>query len=300
MVIGVVGLGRMGRAITLRLLQAGHQVFGYDIYPVTIPEPGFTQVATLPEITKHVHIIWLMIPAGPPVDQVVETLLPFLHPQDIIIDGGNSNFRDSIRRHEQLALQNIHLLDCGTSGGLAGLTNGFSLMVGGNYAAFQQCDSIFKALAARDGYGYTGPSGSGHYVKMVHNGIEYALLQAYAEGFHLLKHGYYKDLDLAKISHVWNNGSVIRSWILQLAHEIFIKDQDFTDIRGTIAESGTGRWTVEEAHRFHIPVKLIEDALMIRALSRETGGDYATKIVALLRNKFGGHPVEKEKKLLEP
>ncbi len=169
-------------------------------------------------------------------------------------------------------------------------------MIGGDEKIFNYLEPLFKALAAPKGYGYMGDSGAGHYVKMVHNGIEYALLQAYAEGFHLLKNGSYKDLDLEKITGVWDHGSIIRSWILHLAHDIFKKDQQLKDVVGIIQESGMGQWTVDEAHEKKIPVKLIEDALTIRAWSRETGGDYATKVVALLRHAFGGHAITKRKK----
>ncbi len=293
MIIGMVGLGRMGHALVLRLTQAGYDVLGYDPAPVTIEEDGFRRVSSLLEIADKAHIIWLMVPAGSIVDETIAQLSPSLQPGDSIIDGGNSYFKDSIRRHNLLAQQGINFFDCGTSGGPVGVETGFSLMIGGDVEPFRRIEEIFAAIAAPNGYGYVGPSGAGHYVKMVHNGIEYALLESYAEGFHVLKDGHYKNLDLAQISDIWNHGAVIRSWILELAYEIFIQDQDLTSISGFVAESGTGRWTAEEAHRHNIPVPLIEDALKIRAESRKTGGNYATKVVALLRNKFGEHPVKK-------
>lgn len=294
--IGVIGLGRMGSAIVYRLLKAGHSVVGFNHSPEALDyvrSLGATTVSSLHDLAQNVRIFWLMVPAGDPVDQVINQLLPSLKAGDCIIDGGNSHFSDSVRRYTFLKEKNIAFIDCGTSGGLHGKEIGFSLMIGGDQERVQLLDPIFKAIAAPHGYGYVGQSGAGHYVKMVHNGIEYALLQAYAEGFHILKEGSYKDLDLEQISGIWMHGSIIRSWILDLAHEIFEHDQIFDRISGSIAESGTGKWTMQEAHKLNIPAKLIEDALAIRAQSRLDGGNYATKIVALLRNKFGGHAVDK-------
>jgi 6-phosphogluconate dehydrogenase len=297
--IGLIGLGKMGNALVFRLVNGGFKVVGYDpdlkarqhaaVYGAHVTD-------TLEHIAVQTRIIWLMIPAGELIDSVLQQLQPFLKPNDIIIDGGNSHYTDSVRRAKMLKKKKIHFIDCGTSGGLAGKLKGFSLMVGGDQKIFEKIEPILKALAAPKGYGYMGPSGSGHYVKMVHNGIEYALLQAYAEGFNLLKYGSYKDLDLEEISRVWSHGAVIRSWILDLAHTIFKHDQNFTDVGGGIQESGTGRWTVDEAYARKVPVVLIEDALEIREWSRATGGDYATKLVALLRHEFGGHAVTKSKK----
>ena len=228
-------------------------------------------------------------------DEILEQLLLYLKPKDIIIDGGNSHFNDTVRRAEMLKLSHISFIDCGTSGGIHGKKDGFSLMIGGDKKIFLQLESIFKALAAPQGYAYMGSSGSGHYVKMVHNGIEYALMQAYAEGFELLKKGTYgKELDLAAISEIWSHGAVIRSWLLTLLHTILVKDQDLVRVSGRVDDSGTGRWTVEEAHAHNIAVQLIQDALSIREQSRINGGTYATKLVALLRQQFGGHAVHYE------
>lgn len=288
----VVGLGRMGSAVVYRLHNAGHQVVGYDPSEQARQEAamvGATIVSTLEECAHHAQIIWLMVPAGPIVDQVLKELQQHLNANAIVIDGGNSKFTDSIRRFQELKGSGIEFLDCGTSGGLHGKEIGFSLMIGGSKKAFDLAEPIFKAVAAKEGYGLVGPSGSGHYVKMVHNGIEYALLQAYAEGLQLLHEGEFKELDLAKITTIWQHGSIIRSWILELTHEILKKDQQLEAVSGSIAESGTGAWTVEEARKQKVPVKLIENALQIRAWSRETGGNYATKLVALLRLAFGGH-----------
>ena len=289
MKIGVIGLGRMGLNIALRLKNAGHEVFGYDS---AVRSNDIICVASMQELGALVRIFWLMVPASV-VDATIATLEPYLQVGDVIIDGGNSFFKDSVRRHDALATKKIHFIDCGTSGGLHGATFGFSLMIGGNRAVIETLSSIFTAIAAPSGFAYMGPAGAGHYVKMVHNGIEYATLQAYAEGFHLLKDGVYKDLDLASVAHVWNHGSIIRSWVCELAENILERDTEFTDVSGSIAESGTGQWTVDTAHEVNVAVPMIERALELRAWSRKTGGNYATKMVALLRYEFGGHAVKK-------
>lgn len=301
MMVGLVGLGRMGQAIAARLLKAGIDVIGYDTYPakeLDISVNGesracgkFTQVATLEQLAQKVSFVWLMVPAGKPVDDVLQEIIPHLKKKSIIIDGGNSFFKDSVRRFTLLREQELDFLDCGTSGGLHGRTIGFCLMVGGLPDTYTSCEFLLKAIAAPQGYAHVGPAGAGHYVKMVHNGIEYALLQAYAEGFHVLKEGHYKELDLAQIADLWNHGSIIRSWILELARGVLAQDQTFAEVFGAIQESGTGLWTVEEADEHAIPVTLIKQALQIRAESRQSGGNYATKLVALLRHAFGGHTV---------
>jgi len=294
MKIGLIGLGLMGNAIAYRLLQYGHEVLGFDSDAKNLKlasDVGVKTVAKLQDLTEYVNIFWLMVPAGDIVDSVINDLLPHLKQGDIIIDGGNSNFKDTVCRHQNLISKKISYIDCGTSGGLHGRDIGFSLMIGGDKKVFESLEPIFKSIAAPQGYAYMGPSGSGHYVKMIHNGIEYALLQSYAEGFHLLKDGKYKDLDLEKISDVWNHGSIIRSWILELAQNIFAQDQNLTDISGQIGENKTGRWTLDEAQEQNVPVDLIERSLEIRANSRQDGGNYATKVVAMLRNQFGGHAI---------
>lgn len=296
--VGIVGLGRMGHAIAKRVVDAGHVVFGFDVDKDAVAraqEVGVHTVKQMELLAEQVEVFWLMLPAGPLVDRAIETLKNHVHPESIIIDGGNSNFKDSIRRAELLKPLSIAFLDCGTSGGLLGEQIGFSLMIGGSERAYQQVVPLLDAIAMKNGYGHVGPSGAGHYVKTVHNGVEYALLQAYAEGFRIIKEGHFKDahIDLAHLSDVWMHGSVIRSYILELAHEIFQEDQELKHISGEIAESGTGKWTVEEASEQNISVPMIELALSERARSRETGGNYATKIVAMLRNKFGGHAVKR-------
>ncbi len=298
MKLGIIGLGRMGEAIAYRVTRTGHEVVGFDLNPESCKAAekiGVTCVNNLEKLAQQVRIIWLMVPAGDPVDQTIDKLLPHLQPGDIVIDGGNSNYKNSMRRAKKLKEHGIYFLDCGTSGGLLGRDIGFSLMLGGDKKSFEKVELLLKAIAAPNGYGLMGPSGMGHYVKMVHNGIEYALLQAYAEGFNLIKQGTFKEVqpDLEKISRVWSNGSVIRSWILDLAHNVFKEDQELKDISGEVAEGGTGRWTVEEAHEQDIEVPLIEGALHERRRSRETGGNYMTKIIAMLRKQFGGHAVKK-------
>lgn len=294
--LGIIGLGRMGMAIAQRAHKAGFKVFGYDTNQELCAQAhnlGITITESSKNLAQSVNIVWLMVPAGSIVDTVIEDIGPACRPQTIIVDGGNSNYKDTIRRARLLEERAIDYIDCGTSGGLHGETVGFSLMVGGKEKAYKKLEPLFRAIAAPEGFAYMGPPGAGHYVKMVHNGIEYALLQAYAEGCHLLKEGHYPNLDLESIAKVWKNGSVIRSWIVELLEEIFHEDQELKDISGAIGENLTGRWTSDEAHDRNIPIKLIDDSLAIRAWSRETGGNYGTKVVAMLRKKFGGHALEK-------
>ena len=298
MIIGLIGLGKMGNALASRLIKRGFHVVGFDYDAHACEQAraiGVEIVDQIITIPYKARIIWLMVPAGKPVDDVLQLLIPASQQEDIIIDGGNSNFNDTIERARMLRTHHVRFLDCGTSGGIHGKEHGFSLMVGGDKKAYEKVLPFFEALAAPNGVALVGPSGAGHYVKMVHNGIEYALMQAYGEGFQLIKQGDFAHdtLDLATITRVWNNGAVIRSWLCELSHDIFKHDQELTHVGGEIAESGTGKWTVEEAHKHKVPVTLIEDALKIRAQSRATGGNYATKVVALLRNAFGGHTYTK-------
>jgi len=299
MKIGIVGLGKMGNAVAFRLVKAGYRVVGFDPSLQARQQLlalGGELADRVELVAQQTHIIWCMLPAGPLLDTVLEQFCPYLKAGAIIVDGGNSHFTDSVRRAKELLLFQTAFLDCGTSGGIHGKEHGFSLMIGGDHHAFLQVEDIFKALAAPQGYAYFGPAGAGHYVKMVHNGIEYALLESYAEGLSLLKNGSYEHLDLATVTRVWNHGSVIRSWILELAQNIFEHDQEFKTISGQVADNGTGRWTVQEAYEKNIPVPLIEDSVKIRDWSQKTGGNYATKIIALLRNQFGGHQVKKSLK----
>lgn len=295
MKIGLIGLGKMGNAVASRLLQAKYEVIGFDLNSNARQEAqelGVQTTMALQDIPMQARVIWLMVPAGEIVDTVLQMIKAHLQPGDIVVDGGNSKFTDSITRAHDLQKMGVAYLDCGTSGGLLGQSIGFSLMVGGDKDAYNKIEPILKVLAAPNGYGYMGPSGTGHYVKMIHNGIEYGLLEAYAEGFSILRNGHYKDLDLAQITRIWNNGSVIRSWILELAHQTFKEHKNLDTISGEIEEGGTGRWTMQEAQKHNIPVPVIEEAVAMREWSRATGGNYGTKIVALLRHAFGGHDVK--------
>jgi len=300
MKLGIIGLGRMGASIAWRALQAKHEVIGFDLDAKNVSEArelGVHIVSTIADVAQSASIIWIMVPAGDPVDQVITQLRPHVQSDAIIIDGGNSHYPDSIRRAKELEIDNIYYLDCGTSGGLRGRVEGFSLMIGGNKNAYEKIIPLCDAIAAPQGYALVGPSGAGHYVKMVHNGIEYALLQSYAEGFQLIKEGSFKDdnLDLEQITYVWMHGSVIRSWLLELAHDVFKDDQTLDTISGAVGDNGTGKWTIDDAHAHNVPVALIEKSMDIRVWSRLSGGNYATKVIAMIRNKFGGHPFGKVK-----
>lgn len=297
--MGLIGLGRMGNAIGMRLVDAGHTVIGFDEHKGAQDEAnnvGITVVSTIQQLAEKTRIVWLMVPIDV-VDVVLAKLVPHLKRGDIIIDGGNSFYKDSIRRAQALAVQGIIFLDCGTSGGIAGRSFGFCLMVGGDEDAYIKIHSLLAAIARPGGIGYIGPSGTGHYVKMIHNGIEYGLLQAYAEGFQIIKEGSFKELaiDLEEVSRIWNVSSIIRSFLLELTHEVFEKDQELHTIVGAIEEGGTGSWTVQEAESHDIPVPVIKQALAVRAWSRKSGGNYATKLIAALRHAFGGHPVKFKK-----
>lgn len=298
MKVGIIGLGRMGASIAYRAHAAGFSVYGFDLDASLCHDAqkmGVQIAASSDELAQHVDVMWLMVPAGEIVDRVLQQLIPHVRQGTTIIDGGNSHFVDSQRRAALLAQHKIDFLDCGTSGGLHGRDIGFCLMVGGQKKVYDKVLPLLQAIAAPQGFGYMGPTGAGHYVKMVHNGIEYGLMQAYAEGFQILKEGSYQQvpLDLQEVTRVWQHGSIIRSWLLTLSHEIFTKDQNLQSISGAIEESGTGKWTVEEAHKHKIPAKVIEDALEIRAQSRATGGNFATKVVAMMRHAFGGHKIGK-------
>jgi 6-phosphogluconate dehydrogenase len=296
--LGLIGLGRMGSGMTVRLLQGGHQVMVYDRVPeagAALAGKGATATNSLEELgqkLKAPRVLWLMIPAGPPVDDTIQGLSSTLSPGDIIIDGGNSNYKDSIRRAEELRSQQIEFLDVGVSGGIWGLKVGFNLMAGGNQAAFKQAEPIFKTLAPPDGYAYVGPSGAGHYSKMVHNGIEYSMLQSYAEGFEILKAAPF-GFDLEELAKLWNHGSVIRSWLLELAQAAFEQDPQLSRIRGYVDDSGEGRWTLQEAIDHAVPAPALAMSLFMRFRSRQDDS-FSDKVIAALRNEFGGHPVKAE------
>ncbi|HKY09997.1 MAG TPA: decarboxylating 6-phosphogluconate dehydrogenase [Candidatus Binatia bacterium] len=297
MELGMIGLGRMGANMTERLVRGGHRVISYDRSAeaiqrvVDIGGVGARSLADFVNQLKPPRIIWMMVPSGDPVDQTIEQLLPNLAKGDILIDGGNSNYKDSIRRATALAGRGLHFVDAGTSGGIWGLENGYCMMVGGEKEIVERLAPIFTTLAPPDGFLHVGPNGAGHFVKMIHNGIEYGMLQAYGEGFELLRAAQF-DLDLAKIAHLWNQGSVVRSWLLELAENAFAKDAKLESIKGYVEDSGEGRWTVEEAIDRNVPAAVLTLSLFARFASRQEES-FAAKFVAALRNEFGGHAVKR-------
>ena len=296
MKIGIIGLGRMGLGFAYRLHKEGFAIQGYDPSPEAQQHARKEKIVIAPTMNALVQecsVIFLLVPAGL-IDQIIAAILAHVQKNSIIIDAGNSKYTDSQQRAALLAHHTIHFIDCGTSGGVHGKEAGYCLMIGGDKKIYDQLVPAFTALAEKNGCAYVGPSGAGHFVKTVHNGIEYGLLQAYGEGFHLLREGPFKDIDLAQISDLWNHGAVIRSWILELAHTVLEKDQKMTEICGALSENGTGQWTVDTAHEYKIPVPVIEKSVEVRAWSRKTGGNYATKLIALLRNAFGGHTFVKK------
>ncbi len=295
--LGMIGLGKMGSNMTRRLLNGNHSVVVYDPNPDAVKicvDAGAIASSSVADMTRKLtapRVVWMMVPAGDPVEMTVEDLMISLDPGDILIDGGNSYFKDTCKRADESALKGIHYLDAGTSGGVWGLQNGYCLMVGGPKEAFDYVEPILKTLAPPDGYAYVGASGAGHYSKMVHNGIEYGMLQAYGEGFEILHASDY-NYDLQQLAHLWNQGSVIRSWLLELAEEAFEKEKDLASIEGYIADSGEGRWTVEEAIELNVPAPVLTLSLLERFASRQKES-FSAKVIAALRNEFGGHAVKK-------
>jgi 6-phosphogluconate dehydrogenase len=296
--LAMIGLGRMGGNMSERLMKGGHEVVVFDRTADVVKRYvslGATGASNPSEITSKLNsprIVWIMVPSGKPVDETIASVLPGLAKGDVIIDGGNSNFHDSMRRATELQAKGINFIDCGTSGGVWGLANGYCLMIGASPDAFKLCEPIFKTLAPPDGYAHMGPPGSGHYVKMIHNGIEYGMLQAYAEGYEILHASREFKLDLHKIAGVWNRGSVVRSWLNELAELAFEKDGDLKDLRGYVEDSGEGRWTVQEAIDLDVPAPVITLSLLARLRSRQADS-FGAKVIAALRNEFGGHAVKK-------
>jgi 6-phosphogluconate dehydrogenase len=286
--LGIVGLGRMGGNMTERLRKGGHEV---ETYARTAPDRTADSLVELATRLEQPRVVWLMIPAGDPTELAFQTLLPLLEDGDILVDGGNSNFRDSMRRAEQAKKKDVSFVDAGVSGGIWGLREGYCIMAGADDSAFQTLEPVFATLAPEGGYAHVGPPGAGHFVKMVHNGIEYGLMQAYAEGFELLQAAEPFELDLAQIALLWQHGSVVRSWLLELLHRAFEADPGLEGIRGYVEDSGEGRWTVHEAIDSAVPAPAITAALFARFASRQDES-FAAKVNAALRNQFGGHAVE--------
>ncbi len=291
--VGFVGLGRMGLALAKRAASSGFTVLGHDPGITSSDDlalHGIHHASNLKELIQEVDACWLMIPHDR-VDQVVDEINRHASTGLILIDGGNSFYKDSIRRFSACQEKGISFVDCGTSGGVHGAQLGYCLMVGGLKDVVVRLEPLLKALAIDKGYAYLGAPGAGHFVKMVHNGIEYGVLQAYAEGLHVLREGPYKQLDLSEVTELWNHGSIIRSWVCDLATQFLSKDQTLEHVSGVIGENSTGRWTAEVAKELEIPTPVIDASLKARADSRLTGGNFGSKIVAMLRNTFGGHPL---------
>jgi 6-phosphogluconate dehydrogenase len=298
--LAMVGLGKMGLNMATRLARGGHRVIGYARTDATVKEAiklGAEGAYTLEEVVSKLNaprIVWLMIPAGKATHDAVQLLSTLLSPGDIVVDGGNSNYKDSVLHAEMLEPKGIEFVDCGTSGGIWGLTEGYSLMIGGKPEVAETLRPIFETLApAPDkGWGHVGPHGAGHYVKMVHNGIEYGMMQAFAEGFSILKAKKEFGMDLAQISHIWQHGSVVRSWLLDLAARALDEDTELTDIKPWVADSGEGRWTVFESIDLDVPAPVITLSLQMRFASRDEK-NYTARMLAALRNQFGGHAIKK-------
>ncbi|MBI4768401.1 MAG: decarboxylating 6-phosphogluconate dehydrogenase [Deltaproteobacteria bacterium] len=297
MKLAMIGLGRMGMNMARRLLQGAHEVVAYNRTPQKTDEltkEGALPAYTLPEVVEKLprpRIVWIMLPAGAAVDDHLVQLKELLASGDIVIDGGNTYYKDDIRRAESLTDKEIFFLDVGVSGGIWGIQEGYCLMIGGTRSTYEKLEPLFKTLAPRDGYLYCGSSGAGHLVKMVHNGIEYGMMQAYGEGFQILEASPYAEtLNFAEVAHLWNQGSVVRSWLLELAEAAFTKDHKLADIKGIVEDSGEGRWTVDQAIETGVSAPIITLSLMARFRSKAKD-NFSDKLVAALRREFGGHAV---------
>ena len=302
MELGLIGLGRMGANMAQRLARGGHQVTGFDPRPEArsaVESHGAASAASLQALVDALappRTLWMMVPAGSITDGTVDALMGMLSSGDTLVDGGNSNYKDTLRRAKESAARGIAYVDCGTSGGVWGLEEGYSMMIGGDEAAVERLRPVFETLApARDkGWGRVGPVGAGHFTKMVHNGIEYGLMQAYAEGFSVLEHKKEFGLDLHAIAGIWRYGSVVRSWLLDLTADALSKNPTMEGIAPWVADSGEGRWTVAEAIDLDVPAPVITASLIERLRSRDTDS-FADRLLAALRNEFGGHAVRKER-----
>jgi 6-phosphogluconate dehydrogenase len=301
MQLGLIGLGKMGANMNQRILKGGHQTVVFNRSPGPVQAAveagalGATTIADLVSKLDAPRAVWIMVPAGATTEDMVETLIGLLSPGDTIIDGGNSNYRDTIRRAAHVAQHNLHYVDCGTSGGIWGITEGYSLMIGGEKEPVERLRPIFETLAPapNQGWGHVGPSGAGHFVKMVHNGIEYGMMQAFAEGFEIMKGKSEFNMDMHQIAEIWRYGSVVRSWLLDLTARALEVDADLSDIAPWVADSGEGRWTVAEAIDQDIPAPVITLSLMMRFVSRQDDS-YGARMLAAMRNQFGGHAVKKD------
>jgi 6-phosphogluconate dehydrogenase len=299
MELAMVGLGRMGMNMVTRLIRSKHRVVAYDLNEKAIKgaEAGGAEGArSLEDLRNKLappRIVWVMVPSGTTTENTISGLTEILETGDIIIDGGNSNYKDTLRRAAMLKHKGLHFVDVGTSGGVWGLSEGYSMMIGGEKPVVERLRPIFETLApdVDKGWGHAGPSGVGHFVKMVHNGIEYGLMQAYAEGFEIMKTKTEFDLDLHQIAEIWRYGSVVRSWLLDLIADILAEDQDLLGVEGWVADSGEGRWTVFDAIDLDVPAPVITLSLLMRLVSRQRES-YAAKVLAAMRNKFGGHEVK--------
>ncbi len=300
MELAIIGLGKMGLNMATRLVRGGHRVVGYARSMETVAEAikiGVEGANSLEEAVGKLNsprIVWVMVPSGQATDDTISKLEAMLQKGDVVIDGGNSNYKDSVRHAAELAPKGIDFIDCGTSGGIWGLSEGYSLMIGGQVEAVEKMRPIFETLApaADKGWGRVGPHGAGHFTKMIHNGIEYGMMQAFAEGFSILKAKEEFGLDLAQISQVWQHGSVVRSWLLDLAVNALQEDAALTDIKPWVADSGEGRWTVFESIDLDVPAPIITLALQMRFASRDSE-NYSARMLAALRNQFGGHAIKK-------
>ncbi|WP_263351479.1 phosphogluconate dehydrogenase (NAD(+)-dependent, decarboxylating) [Acidicapsa acidisoli] len=301
MQLGLIGLGKMGGFMAERIRLAGHQVVGFDFSAEAVAKltaSGNVGASSLEDMVSKLQApraVWMMVPSGDPVDETIAKLEKLLSPGDIIIDGGNSNYKDTIRRHGQVTAKGFQYVDCGTSGGVWGLKEGYSMMIGGDKKPVEHLRPIWEALApAKDkGWGHVGPSGAGHYTKMVHNGIEYGMMQAYAEGFTILEKKESLDLNLPQIAEIWRYGSVVRSWLLDLTAEALAKNPTLDGLEAYVADSGEGRWTVFEAIDLNVSAPVITESLIRRIRSREEN-NFTDRMIAIQRNAFGGHAVKKD------
>ena len=301
MQLGLIGLGKMGGFMAERLRLGGHQVVGFDFNSDAVARltaSGNVGVSTLQELALKLEgrkAIWIMVPQGKPVDDTIAKLEPQLNPGDILIDGGNSNYKDSMRRHKEVTAKGFQFVDVGTSGGVWGLKEGYSMMIGGDDDPVEYLRPIFETLApaADKGWGHVGPAGSGHFVKMIHNGIEYGMMQAYAEGFTIMETKTDLNLNLPQISQIWRYGSVVRSWLLDLAADALAKNPKLDGLEAFVEDSGEGRWTVMEAIDLNVSAPVITESLMRRIRSREEN-NFTDRMLAVMRNEFGGHAVKKE------